>query len=258
MSNIHQIGITLSGGGARGLAHIGVLKALEEHHIFPEIVSGVSAGSIIGALYAGGVSPEKLLKIAKSSSMVAAFRPRLPFGGLTDLQYLREILAENIGVDDFSGLKKPLHVAVSNLNTGELEILTAGALYDAVCASSSIPLVFKPVEINGSRYVDGGLINNFPSEVLRDKCKFLIGVNVMPIIQLKNDEVDSLVEIGTRSFELSIHSNTQPELKHCDWIIEPEGLNEYHLFKFSEAEAIADLGYQTALKMIPDILKAIL
>ena len=258
MSRQYKIGITLSGGGARGIAHIGVLKALEEHHIFPEVISGVSAGSIIGAFYAAGLTPQQMLKIAKSSSLISAFRPRLPFSGLMDLQYLRDLLKEHIGEDDFAILKKPLHVAVSNLNSGKSEILDQGSLYDAVTASSSIPLVFKPVTINGQKYVDGGLINNFPSQALRPFCQHLIGVNVMPIVQLENQEVNSLVEIGTRTFELSIHTNTLPSLKHCDWVIEPTALQDYHIFKFSEAEAIYEIGYQAAMEQIPEILKELL
>jgi len=258
MPQQYKIGITLSGGGARGIAHIGVLKALQEHHIFPEIISATSAGSIIGAFYAAGLSPEQMLNIAKSSSLISAFRPQLPFSGLMDLKYLRKLLEEHIGQDDFAALKKPLHVAVTNLNSGKLEILDQGSLYDAVTASSSIPLVFKPVIINEQKYADGGLINNFPTKDLRPLCQHLIGVNVMPIVYLQNNEIKSLVEIGTRTFELSIYTNTLPGLQYCDWVIEPTALKDYHIFKFSEAEAIYEIGYQAAMEQIPEILKELL
>ena len=143
-----KIGISLSGGGARGFAHIGVLKALEENDIFPDVIAGTSAGAIIGALYAAGKTPDEMLDFVRESSILKIFRVTLPNKGLTSLDYLRERLEEVLPVDDFASLQKELYVAVTNLKSGELEIIHHGLLHETIMASSAIPLVFKPVEID--------------------------------------------------------------------------------------------------------------
>ncbi len=253
-----MIGITLSGGGARGMAHIGVLKALEEHAIFPEYISGASAGSIIAALYASGKTPTQMLEIAKEQSLLKAIRPGIPGTGLTNLNYLRKILEKNIRYNSFERLKKKLFICVSNINSGEYEIITHGNLFDAVVASSSIPIVFEPVDMNGSRYVDGGLLNNLPVEPIKENCDLVIGVNVMPRGFVPVENVNSLLEIGMRTFDLVIWSNVKSRLEQCDFLIEPKGVFEHGVFDFGSAEEIADLGYAEARKVIPEILDKIL
>ncbi len=253
-----MLGITLSGGGARGMAHIGVLKALEEHAIFPEYISGASAGSIIGALYAAGKSPDQMLKIAKDQSLFKAIRPNIFGTGLANLNYLRQILEENIREDSFDALKKKLYVCVSNLNSGEYEIITSGSLFDAVVASSSIPIVFEPVDMLGSRYVDGGLLNNLPIEPIKENCEITIGVNVMPSGHVPAEEVNSMLEIGIRTFDLVIWSNAKSRMEQCDFIIEPKGVFDHGVFDFGNAERIVELGYEEARRVVPSILERIL
>jgi len=240
------------------MAHIGVLKALEEHAIFPDYIAGASAGAIIGALYAAGKSPAQMLDIAKEQSLLKAIRPGLPGKGLTNLDYLRKILTENIKHNPFEQLKKKLFVCVSNINSGEYEILNSGNLFDAVVASSSIPIVFEPVDMNGSRYVDGGLLNNLPVEPLREICDTVIGVNVMPRGFTPTEKVDSIIEIGMRTFDLVIWSNVKSRLAQCDFVIEPKGVFDYQVFDFKQAEAMSKLGYAEARRVIPDVLDRIL
>ncbi|MEM1322630.1 MAG: patatin-like phospholipase family protein [Bacteroidota bacterium] len=260
MAEGYKLGLVLSGGGARGIAHIGVLKALEEHHIFPDIIAGASAGAIVGAFYAAGASPQEMLNIARASSFIAAFRPRrIPFGGLTDLQYLRNLMQKHIGHDSFDQLKKPLRIAATNLNKGSLELLSSGSLQDAVVASSSIPMVFQPVTIEEQQFVDGGLLNNLPAQALRPHCDFLLGVNVMPIVEVKTKKgVNSMIEIATRSFELSVWNNTQLGAASCDLVIEPKALRKYHIFQLSAAELIFEVGYEATMEQMPALLKALL
>ena len=253
-----KIGITLSGGGARGIAHIGVLKALEEHLIFPEVISGASAGSIVGALYASGMHPDKILEFAEKSSLYRAFNLSYSFSGLADLQYLKDQLAKYIEHDSFESLKKPLFVSVCNLNKGCPEIISEGPLFDVVKASSSIPLIFRPTMIGGQTYVDGGLMNNFPSHCIRDKCDLLIGVNVMPHVTLAPGPIKSIIDIAVRSFELSIWNNTRECIECCDYFIEPKAVRDYHIFNFGQTKKLFDIGYEAGLNMVPTILKRIL
>lgn len=242
-----KIGITLSGGGARGIAHIGVLKALEENSIFPDIISGTSAGSIVGALYASGMKPQEILEFVEKSKIYKTIKFGLPLKGLTDLSYLAELLAENIESNSFESLSKKLFIAVSNMNTGELEIFSKGRLFEVVAASSSIPFVFKPVLINGQSYMDGGLMNNLPAEAIRERVKTLIGVNVMPILKNEKEGFQNMFRIASRMFEMSIWTNTKPSLKYCDVIIEPKGLVDYNIFSFNKYSELFEIGYEAAM-----------
>lgn len=248
-----KIGISLSGGGARGIAHIGVLKALEENGIFPDVIAGASAGAIVGAFYANGMPPEEILKIVSKSSLFKIFSFGFPSGGLTKLTYLKRLLKQHLAVDNFEDLQKQLFVAISNLNTGQTEVVGSGQLYDVIVASASIPLVFQPVEINGQMYVDGGLLNNMPVKDLRKKTDVVIGVNVMPDVAIETEAIQSTIAIATRCFQLSVISNTRPNLKFCDLVINPEKVHAYNVFQFNKYQEIYEIGYEAAMKEIGPI-----
>lgn len=248
-----KTGISLSGGGARGIAHIGVLKALEENGIYPDVISGASAGAIVGAFYASGMSPDQIYEVVKKSSLLKVFSWGIPNGGITKLTYLKSLLDKNIENDSFESLQKPLIVSVSNLNRGQSEEIQSGKLFDVVVASSSIPLVFQPVEIEGQIYVDGGLLNNMPVRSLRQKSDFIIGVNVMPDIEVENNALHSTIEIATRSFQLSVIANTRPHFKYCNVLIEPEKVHPFNVFQFNKYKEICEYGYEKTISMMPQI-----
>jgi NTE family protein len=250
-----RIGIALSGGGARGIAHIGVLQALIENGIYPESVSGASAGAIVGALYAAGKSPQEMLQFVKDSSLLKLFKVGLPLNGLAKLTYVRDQLKTYIPGDDFAQLQRRLFVAIANLNTGECEMRHEGVLSEVVMASCSIPLVFKPVEINGNWYVDGGLLNNMPVAPLLPHSDILIGVNVIPHVKTASKNVQNIIGIATRCFELSILSNTNASIQMCQVVIEPRRVQAYNIFQFNQYKKLFDIGYQAALDKIPEIRK---
>jgi NTE family protein len=250
-----SIGIALSGGGARGIAHIGVIKALEDHGFEPKALSGASAGAVVACLYAAGKTPEQILEIVKKASLFKLLKVSLPYSGLTNLSYLKNLLVEQIGEDDFSVLKKPLYVAISNLNTGDLEIRDSGKLFDVITASSSIPLVFQPVEIDGAFYVDGGLLGNLPVGPLKEQTDVVIGVNVMPHIEVENKSIKSVFGIAQRCFDLSILANTRPSLTHCDLLVEPKDIHPFSIFQLNRYQKLYDIGY-AAMESKMDELKA--
>ncbi len=257
-TNPYQLGIALAGGGARGIAHIGVLQALEENGIFPDCISGTSAGSIVGALYAAGKKPAEILDfVVANSNILKVVRIGLPTVGLTKLTKLKEALAEIIPVDSFESLKKPLHLAICNLTAGKLEIRNSGELYNVVVASCAIPIVFQAVRMNGSTYVDGGLMLNLPAEPLYACCDQIIGVNVMPNVAVKNEAVDNLMEIGMRCFEMTIAANTEMQLALCNQIIEPKKLHDYHPFAFNKYKEIYEIGYEETMKHMVGIKASI-
>lgn len=252
-----KIGLALSGGGARGIAHIGVIKALEENGIFPDAVSGASAGAIIGALYASGRTPEEMMDFVKDVTLLKIFKVGLPIGGLTNLTYLKKRLSSYLAEDNFEHLQKPLFIALSNLNTGECEIRHSGQLFNVIMASCAIPLVFKPVEIDGNQYVDGGLLSNLPLAPLTEVTDFRIGVNVIPHVKTAGSNVQTLVGIATRCFELSLLANIRPSLAVCDFLIEPKRVHAFNIFQFNQYERLFEIGYKSAIEQIPQLKEKI-
>ncbi|OJJ19643.1 hypothetical protein BKI52_21900 [marine bacterium AO1-C] len=248
-----KLGIVLSGGGARGLAHVGVLRALEEHGIFPDVVAGSSMGAIIGALYASGKNFEEMMDLIGQVRSYKIIRVGLPLGGITDLTYLKNMVKQNIPQDTFESLEKPLYVCVSNLNTGNYEFFNGGKLSSAIIASAAIPLIFKPVKINDQSYIDGGVLNNLPVEAIRDICDVVIGVSVNPNTAASN--VSSMWGIGERVFDMHMAENVKSRLGQCDVVIEVPNALQYGLFDFKMGNLLVDFGYNDTLGKIPEIIE---
>ena len=145
-----KIGIVLSGGGARGIAHLGVLKALEESGVFPQYISGTSAGSIVGAIYAAGYSPEQIRALMKETTFLRS----LSFGwgkqGILNANSIQSVLLKHIHGMQFSDLKKKLWICATNMSDGVCEFFEAGDITEAVLASCAIPIVFTPTRKNGN------------------------------------------------------------------------------------------------------------
>lgn len=253
MSHSHKIGLVLSGGGARGAAHIGVLQALLENDIRPTIVSGASAGAIVGALYAAGHAPEDMMQVVKDSNLYRLVKLGIPTTGLAKLDYLRDRLAATLPGDDFSALDLPLYVALSDLNSGQLVIRNEGPLYDIIVASSSVPLVFKPQVLDGHLFVDGGLLCNMPAFPLREQVDVLIGVNLIPLREQPIKALSGVFSTAYRCFDLAIMANTRPQLELCDIVIEPSDLADYHLFQFNRFRKMYELGYAEATKHLDEL-----
>ncbi len=251
-----KIGLALSGGGARGCAHIGVLQALEEQNIDCKIISGTSAGAIIGALYASGLSPKDMLGFVKDASIFKIFKVTIPDRGFTKLTYLKERLGKFIAKDSFDHLDKKLYIALSNLSSGSTEFRSTGPLFDVVMASSSIPLVFKPVEIDKQFYVDGGLTENLPlSQDFIDETDFILGVNVMPSVSMVDRNFSTVISVALRCFDLSVYGNSKASMKQCDVLIEPDKVNKYNIFQFNKYKDLYKIGYESTMEKMPEILE---
>lgn len=251
MKKKFDIGIALSGGGTRGFAHLGVLKALNEKGIYPDIISGTSAGAIVGALVASGKEPEKVYKILKDKKLTDYTKINFPMSGLFSLDKLKKILKEDIEVDRLEDLKMPLIVATTNLSEGKIEYFSKGPLYTIVLASSSIPVLFSPIEIDKVPYVDGGLLDNLPVKPLVRRCKKIIAVNIHPVE--KAAKVDNLIKIAARTFQLSVNSNFKYVKSKSNVYIEPEGLTKYNILNTKNTEDLFDLGYEFCKKMDIDL-----
>lgn len=254
-NNRVKFGIALSGGGARGIAHIGVLDALEKYGIRPQIISGTSMGAIVGVFYAAGYSPQKILEIVASRKFHKLINWHMPFSGLVDMDKVLEIMTEMIDSNDFSALKMPFYCAVTNLNSGMMEVKSEGKLFQWVLASASIPVVFEPQIINGETYVDGGLLNNLPAEAIRDQCQILIGVHVNHNGPEK--DMKGLMTIAERCFRLGIAQNVEHSKEICDFMIEPPSTRDFSTFNFNKAEEIYQVGFEETEKRILKIFESV-
>jgi len=244
----YKYGLVLSGGGTRGFAHLGAIKALEEHGIKPEIISGVSAGAIVGAMYADGKNAEEVLKALISKNMIAFLRLVIPKDGLLKMTGFEKTLRKTLTAKTFEELKIPLILHAMNINTIEYTRFDKGDLVQAIKASSSIPVVFPPVEIDGHQYLDGGIVNNFPVEPLEGKCKTIIGINVNPLGH--EDHISGLRTIAIRAFHLTMRNHAETRKDKCDIYIEPEELQHYGILDLSSARKVFDIGYKKAKEVL--------
>ena len=249
MSESPTIGLALSGGAARGIAHVGVLAALRELNIPIHIVAGTSMGAIVGAFFAAGIPPQGMLEILRNDRRFAdRFRFRLRSGGLLDMSFLQDLLDEYIALPAFEQLNLPLYVAASNLNTGETHYFSEGPLYPAVTASAAIPVLFTPQIIDGQAFVDGGLTNNLPIDPLQAHCDLIIGVHVN--YQEDLQEISGIGAIASRCFSMAIYQTVRERRTHCDLLIEPPETRDFALFDFDEADALYQTGYRAVRELI--------
>ncbi|MFY0592153.1 patatin-like phospholipase family protein [Roseivirga sp.] len=237
-----KVGIALSGGGARGIAHLGVLKALEELGITIDFISGTSAGSIVGAFYANGFSPEEIMKIVSKTNLFQIVWPAFSWKGIFSMSRSEDAFRKHFKRDDFSATKIPLKIVATNLNTGEPQVFDEGVLVKPMMASCCIPFVFDPININDQLYVDGGLVSNLPVEAIRKESDFVIAVNVSPV--LKEESLGGTKKMIERISMVSINSNVTRSKKMCDLLIEPKGLRSYGTFDIKMAKEIFELGYE--------------
>ncbi|MDZ4713886.1 MAG: patatin-like phospholipase family protein [Cytophagales bacterium] len=236
-----EIGLVLSGGGARGAAHIGVIKALEEFGVVISRVSGTSAGSIVGALYATGHSSKEILEIVTQVTIYNSVRPAWARSGLLRMDGLKELLSKHVP-GDFGQLKKPMTIAATEITRGEVRYFEQGDLIPAILASCSIPAIFSPLQLDGFMYVDGGLLDNLPVRPIREKCDFIIGSHCNQVSQ--SFDPANLKVVIERSLLMAIGANTMVSKNLCDLVIEPPGLDKYSSFDIGKAKEIFDLGYK--------------
>jgi NTE family protein len=278
------VGLTLSGGGAAGLAHIGVLKVLEEAGIPVDLVTGTSMGSIVGALYAMGYSPEQMEAVARSADWRQLFEERiqrrhLPMDekkydglfnvsfpvegrsvqlptGLVSGNYIFNLLArltwQYHGTDDFLQLPRPFLCIATDLESGEQVILDSGFLPDAIRASMSIPSVFDPVWLDGRYLVDGGVLNNMPVREAFDLgADFVIAVNASSDL-IPADELKSLPDILTQTIAIGMRTSMHFQREKADFFIQPD-LSRYTMLSFGNVDEIIQAGEDAARARMDEI-----
>jgi len=248
-NKIKSIGLILSGGGSKGIAHAGVLQFLEEKSIHPQEIAGSSAGSIVAALYGSGKSPKEILEFFKSIYFFHWKHFTFSKAGLIDSESFKEYFYDIFGETTLSELKIPVYITATDMIKGRSKIFGPETkTIDAILASSSFPGIMSPYEIDGNLYSDGGILNHFPTEILKEKCKILIGVYVSPIQKIEAKDLNSIKSVSARAFDLLSANSSIHKFDHCDWLIEPEALSLYSTFETSKInmEAIFNIGYESA------------
>ena len=250
-----KIGLVLSGGGARGIAHLGVIKALQEIGIQFNQIAGTSAGAITGALIAQGYSPDESLKIIESSSFVRHLRPAWNRMGLLRIDTAVDLYKKYIPHDSFEGLQIPLHVLAVDLNDGEQVVFEQGELIRPVLASCCLPGMFEPMLINKRQFVDGGVLNNLPVEIIENKVDAIIGSHCNVLGPRK--PVTSMRGVIERSLVLAVQSKTKERFAKCTVLIEPPQLAQYGTMDISKARELFRIGYQHTRSMAVQIEKSL-
>lgn len=249
-SNV-KLGLALGGGGARGFAHLGVLKAFEENGITFEYIAGTSVGSLIGALYANNLTSKEIidvgLKLTKKDIKTnkIAFMPSKTEG-------LQTIVRNVLGDIEFKDLKKPFCAVAVDIKSGKEVDIKQGNLAKAIAGSCAVPGVFNYVDFNNFRLMDGGLQNTIPSDVVKSMgADFVVAVDCNPNRGYGTDST-KFVDILSASIRILMKSNAVKGKMFADVLIEPD-TKRFKSTKLAGAEEMIQEGYNAALKKIPEI-----
>jgi NTE family protein len=248
---MNTVPFVLSGGGARGFAHIGVLKALEEADIYPSEIVATSAGALLGVFIADGYKPDQVKQLILDNISIGYlfdFKSFFTGPGLISLNKLGEFIRANLKHQLLEELPIPFYPTATNYTDGSQVIFKTGSIIPAIIAASSIPAVFPPVMIDGIPFVDGGLYNNMPIEPFAHRKNEVIAVNVNPIAPY--NPYSSLAETIDRAVVLSFTRNLMTDAAGCKMYIEPAGLHQFGIFDVGKLEEIYEAGYQYTKEML--------
>lgn len=216
-----KIALVLGGGAAKGFAHVGVIKVLEANGIVPDLVVGTSAGSVVGALYAGGYGGYELQKLALKLDEGGVSDLTLPDRGFIKGEQLQDFINKSLGNRPIERLGKPFAAVATDLGSGEMMVFQRGNTGMAVRASSSVPGVFQPVAINGREYVDGGLVSPVPVKVARS-----LGADIVIAVDIsakpRYAKTDGLLNVMLQTFAIMGQSISRQELATADVVIRPK------------------------------------
>ena len=246
-----RIGLALGGGAAKGFAHIGVIKMLEANGIQPEVVSGTSAGSVVGALYASGMDAFQMQRQAFALDEAKIRDVSLFSGGVVKGQKLQDYVNELVGQRPLEKMRKRFAVVSTQLETGERTVFVRGNTGQAVRASSSIPGVFEPVAIGRKHYVDGGVVSPVPVDAARQLgADFVIAVDISSKASGRNP--GSLLGTVNQSITIMGQKLGQQELARADVVVRPD-VNDIGATDFDQRNNAILEGERAALAAMPQI-----
>ena len=248
MKKKYKLGGALSGGGVKGFAHAGALKALEEFGYKPDIISGTSAGAVAGALYVAGYTPLEICELFKNKSFTHFTNFTIPTSGLFNPAKFVEFMRQKIAYKNIEDLPIPMRIVATDLDHGQMTVFTKGSVAERVMASASVPIVFPPTEIDGVHYVDGGVFCNFPVDVIRKDCERVIGINASPLVPTQYKQ--SILEIAVRSYNFMFRANTKEDGLLCDILVELPDVLQYDMFDLAAIDDIYRMGYHETKLML--------
>lgn len=250
----YRLGLALSGGGARGFAHVGALKAIEEAGLKPDIISGVSAGSVVAVLYAAGIPIDDMPHLFDNKGFSDFVNMKMGNGGLMCLDKFKKFIMQAISkVGNYKNLEDlPLttYIGATDIDNGKAIEFHTGSIGERMIASCSIPIIFKPVKIEGINYVDGGVLRNHPAWIIRDKCEHLIGVNVSPMRM--PGKTSSIIDVALRTYNLMAKSNQAADMAMCDLSVQTPELSSYKVFDLKNIKAVITSGYIHTRRALKD------
>lgn len=243
-----RLGVALSGGSARGFAHAGVFRFLEEKQVIPSVIAGTSAGSLFASFYADGYSSDEFLRLFGTKSFKDFTKSQIPREGLLKTDPLGKFLHTHLRTTRVEDLPIPVYIVATDIDSGECAVFDRGPLPEVVRASCSIPILFNPVEMDGHLYVDGGVCKNLPASVIRNKCNYLLGVHLAPGVGVKPFK-KNIMGIALRSYRLLFHANSAHDVPYCDAVIESPELSWFSEYDSDAAHCFADIGYYLTKKL---------
>jgi NTE family protein len=240
------ISLVLSGGGARGAFHLGVLQALDELKIPIREISGTSIGAIIGAFYLAGKTPIEIFNFFDSHKFYRVLKLNIHKGSLFRVDIEHDFLNEMLnGVRNIEELQKPLHVSITDIKQGVVSYHNKGNIKELIYASGALYPIFGPVNLNGNKFIDGGVMDNFPMQPLLNTKYPIAGSNLHPNIY-KSKQL-----IITRAFFLAcIARGTEEKIKKCDYYFTHEELTNHNILSLRKLDKLFILGYEEAKKIL--------
>ncbi|WP_375418617.1 patatin-like phospholipase family protein [uncultured Hymenobacter sp.] len=248
-----QLGLALSGGGARGIAHLGVLAAFDELALPVARLAGVSSGAIAGTFYAAGFAPREILRLLLATNLARLTRPAFSRYGLLHLDAVERLLAAHLGGNPtFADLRLPLTLVATDLGAGESVYFSEGPLLPPLLASSAVPILYRAVEYQGRQLVDGGLLNNLPVEPLLGRPGLrVVGVHCNPINPAAH--INTFRRLIERTLQLAINANTKERQTQCHLLLEPPELRHYRPLGYRRGQELFDIGYRHTLSRAAEL-----
>lgn len=244
----YNIGLALSGGGVRGFAHIGALRALEDVGIKPDIISGVSAGSVVASFYAAGMSADDIFELFSKQDFNDFIQVDISKSGFMKLDRFKRFIAKNLPIENIEDLPLPTIIGATDIEHQHEVAFTSGNIAERVTASCSIPLVFKPVKIDDAYYVDGGVLHNLPTYYIRPMCKTVIGINVSPS-RLGPIKMN-VRSLAYRTYKIMTMKNVAADKTLCDLLVDIISIQNHSTFDTGAANKIAQKGYFETMRIL--------
>ncbi len=254
----NTIGLVLSGGGAKAIAHVGLIEVLLENNIIPNRISGTSAGAMIGALYAANYSPKEIISFFENTPLfkMSLFARNKP-GFLDSEKYVahfKQYFSEN----SFEALKFPLTIAATNILKAQITYFNSGEIVKPMIASAALPPIFSPIEIDGELYSDGGILDNFPLDTIKKDCDKIIGSYVNPVSKINKSEINSSTDLIYRVYHIGMDAADIKKFKHCNYVFSPPEIETIGAIDTKSIKKAYKIGYDYAQKEIETIKNALL